>query len=131
MAIDIGIGAIVNQIGDIAKRFIDDPEAQRKFDSEILGALSASDVAQNKVNEEEAKSDSLFIAGWRPAIGWVCSLGVTYHFILHPILAWYALNTAGVEAPPDLDWNELFVLVTGLLGMGTLRTVEKKFGVHR
>jgi hypothetical protein len=88
--------------------------------------------AQTAINMVEAQSGSLFVAGWRPAVGWVCVTGLAYTFIVRPILPW-AVTLFGVPlAPlPEIPMGDLIVLLGGMLGLGTLRTVEKRSGVER
>jgi hypothetical protein len=82
---------------------------------------------QMAINLEEAKSDNLFKSGWRPAVGWVCVIGLLYTYLFQPLLAWYG-TAKGWGVPPQLDLGDLIVLLGGLLGLGTLRTTEKLKG---
>lgn len=86
-------------------------------------------TAQTDINKEEAKNASLFVSGWRPAIGWVCALALFYQYLLKP-LAMGILPSFGFVVPalPGLDDN-LWQLMMGMLGMGGLRTFEKINGV--
>jgi hypothetical protein len=86
-----------------------------------LNAIRDVDVAQSQVNAAEATTD-LFRGGWRPFIGWVCGLGLTYQFIAYPVLHGYYLQLT------PLDTNSLMWLVTGMLGLGAYRTFEKVKG---
>jgi len=87
------------------------------------------ELAQIELNKIEAQHRTLFVAGWRPFIGWVCGTAIAYHFIAQPI-AVYVLTIASPEtqAPPALDFAPLMTLVLSLLGLGSLRTVEKGMG---
>ena len=76
---------------------------------------------QTKINEVEAQHRSLFVAGWRPAIGWVCGLAFAYHYVAFPIIRTIYPN---VEFPV-LDTEPLFTVLLGMLGLGGLRTFEK------
>ena len=76
---------------------------------------------QTKINEIEAQHRTLFVAGWRPFIGWVCGLAFAYHFILFPII-----RTIYPDVQfPELDTEPLFTVLLGMLGLGGLRTFEK------
>jgi len=76
---------------------------------------------QTKINEIEAQHRNLFVAGWRPFIGWVCGLAFAYHFILFPII-----RTIYPDVQfPELDTEPLFTVLLGMLGLGGLRTYEK------
>ena len=82
-------------------------------------------LAQADINKAEASTD-LFRGGWRPACGWVCAAGLAYTFLLRPVLPWLAsLAGADVQAMPEIDTDTLMVLLTGMLGLGGLRTVER------
>jgi hypothetical protein len=85
-------------------------------------------AGQLRINEVEAASASVFVSGWRPFIGWVCGFGLVYSFIGQPLLAWASL-TWHFAIPPTLDLGTLLTILGGMLGLGTLRTVEKVQGV--
>lgn len=86
---------------------------------------------QLKINLEEAKSTSLFVAGWRPFIGWICGLALGWHFLLHPMVVWYmAIKMPDVALPPVLDLSQLYPVIIGMLGLGIYRTYEKTKGVQ-
>ena len=99
-----------------------------------LAELKASTdlaLAQSETNKAEAASRSLFVAGWRPAIGWTCAAALAYQFVLKPIgTAAYVAYTGHAPAftIPGID-NNLWELLTGMLGLGALRTFEKSKGV--
>ena len=115
-------------------RFIPDPEAKRAAEAEFLkmamdGELKQT-IAQLEINAREATHASVFVAGWRPAFGWCGALGFLYATIGQPLLAWGAA-IKGWPAPPALNLDLLWVVVTGLLGIGGLRTFEKTKGVTK
>ena len=77
---------------------------------------------QAQINEQEAKHRTIFVAGWRPFIGWVCGFALAYNFVLRDLLVWYV----GVEsAPPGLQMEHLMTVLIGMLGLGGMRTFEK------
>jgi len=78
---------------------------------------------QVALNQDEAKHHSLFVAGWRPFIGWVCGLGLANTFIINPLLQWLCGITG-----PQMPLEVMIELVIAMLGLGTLRTVEKFSG---
>ena len=88
-----------------------------------LKALQEPDKLQVELNKIEAQHSSVFVAGWRPAIGWVCAIGLTFPFIVNPCIQW-----ATGEAGPALPMEEIVTLVMAMLGLGSLRTVEKLAG---
>ena len=85
-------------------------------------------TAQIEVNKVEAGSASMFVAGWRPAIGWICGLGLFVQFIVNPLATWGAALFKHPIAFPALDLGTLMTLLLGMLGLGGLRTYEKVQG---
>lgn len=122
------VDALLGIGGKLIDKLIPDPAARDAARFELLklqqsGELAAM-LAQTDVNKVEAASSSVFVAGWRPAIGWVCALAMGYQYLLRPFLV--AFNPA--LAFPGLDDN-LWQLLAGMLGLGGLRTFEKVNGV--
>jgi len=121
--------------------FIPDPkmkaDAQQKMaeelnrhSEEILKALSASDNAQIAVNAEEAKSSSLFVAGWRPFIGWVGGLALTWQYVLQPIVTYIITVNGKTVTLPVFDFSTMSTILMAILGMAGARTWEKIQGVN-
>lgn len=88
--------------------------------------------AQTAINQVEAASSNLFVSGWRPAVGWVCVLGLGYCFLLKPLLPWtvgvisaVAGHPTAIAAMPDVPMGDLIVLLGGMLGLGVMRSVDK------
>ena len=77
---------------------------------------------QTKINEIEAKHRRVFVAGWRPFVGWVCGVALAYNFIIRDLFIW-ALQPE--EVPPALQMEHLMTVLMGMLGLGGLRTFEK------
>lgn len=88
-------------------------------------AVLESDKAQAAINQAEASSASLFVSGWRPAVGWICAMGLFAQYVGAPLLTWIASNLLGWTAPPRMDMSELSTLLIGMLGLGYFRTREK------
>lgn len=113
-------------------RFIPDKEEARK--AEMAFAVMAAEgelkqiIAQLEVNAKEAQHPSIFVAGWRPFFGWAGGAGFIYATMLQPLLAWYS-TIEGIPVPPVLNLDLLWVVITGMLGIGGLRTYEKRVGV--
>lgn len=100
----------------------------------VLELESAGKLAQIGVNTQEAKHSSLFVAGWRPFIGWVCGLSFTWTFLLYPILQ-FAVLAFGVPIDlsllPVMDLSEMMPVLLGMLGLGAMRSYERRNGVER
>ena len=124
----IGLDAILGIGGKLIDKLIPDPAAQDAARLELLklqqsGELAAM-TAQTEINKAEASNPSVFVSGWRPAIGWVCALAMGYQYLARPLMV--AFMPALVF--PGLDDN-LWQLMMGMLGLGGLRTFEKTQGV--
>ena len=130
---------LIPLIGTIVEKDIPDPQAAADAKLRVMelaqkGELAALDaemrlaLGQLEVNKAEATTD-MFRGGWRPAVGWTCVFGLAYQFILQPVLPWLvALFGAQVPPLPAIDNESLMVLLTGMLGLGGLRTIERVKG---
>lgn len=127
---------VAGPILDGILRFIPDKneraKAKEQFETQMLSALTALVHGQLEINKAEAQHSNVFVAGWRPAIGWICGAGLAWNYLLQPLIAWGAF-LAGVDIgkAPELDISDLLVLLGGMLGLGGLRTYEKRLGVAR
>ena len=89
-------------------------------------------MGQLDINKEEAKHRSIFVAGARPFILWVCGFAFAYHFIVQPMILLFAsLFSIEVTGLPEFDMTSLMTVLGGILGLGGLRSYEKKNGVSR
>jgi hypothetical protein len=137
------VGEAISAVGKIADDLFTSDEERAKADIEAMKVgLDAAKVdaglisGQQEINKIEAAHSSVFVAGWRPAIGWTGVIALVYQFILYPLLTWawawmqaQDIVPGNVTAPPILDINALMVLMTGILGISTSRTFEKVRGV--
>jgi len=115
----------------VIDKFIPDPEAKAKAESELRDSLQAWDKGQMAVNKAEASSGNAMAATWRPAIGWICALALGSQYLITPWMLWgSAIFGVTLPAPPTLD-NTLWELMFGMLGFGGLRTFEKLKGVAK
>ena len=88
-----------------------------------------ADLIQAEINKVEAAHRSVFVAGWRPFIGWVCGFALLYGFIIRDLIAWSIVNyNLSMRMPPELALDHLIAVLMGILGLGGLRTVEKLKG---
>jgi hypothetical protein len=130
---DVGKSLIARFFPDPAQAAAAQMELVKMQQSGELAQLAAATdlaKAQIAVNQAEAASGNLFIAGWRPAVGWVCVVALCYQYIVAPLAPWL-LNAFGVVVPnlPGLD-DTLWQLLAGMLGLGAFRTVEKVKGAE-
>jgi hypothetical protein len=113
----------------ILDKFVPDPAARAQAEAALRQSLQQWDAQQNKINEVEAQSSSLFVAGWRPLIGWICGASLAWQFVVMPMGLWSAaVFGVNLPTPPSLD-GMLWELMFAMLGMGGLRTFEKIKGV--
>ena len=77
---------------------------------------------QAEINKIEAQHRTIFVAGWRPFIGWVCGVALAYNFILRDLLVWFI---GPEQVPPALQMEHLMTVLIGMLGLGGMRTFEK------
>lgn len=133
MGLDItGIGAVSGLIGNVIDKIWPDPAQRAQANLELLKLQQSGELAtmlaQTDINKVEAASASVFVSGWRPAVGWTCVLGLVYTFVGWPALVW-ASGVWKFPPPPVIDTGTLLTLLGGMLGLGGLRTVEKLNGV--
>jgi len=127
----------ISTIGKVADDLFTSDEERMKgeldlyiAESERIKIEQSDRLAQIEVNKQEAAHRSLFVAGWRPALGWVCTLAIAYHFIIHDMIAWIMKYISPeLDPPPDIDIGPLIVLLTGMLGLAINRSFEKMKGV--
>lgn len=130
MALD-PITAISDLIKTGLEKWIPDANAREAAAAQIAAQVHAQTMAQIEVNKVEAASSSLFVAGWRPFVGWSCGSAYAYTFVVQPFLlfmltaAQVPINTAQL---PVLDMGELGVVLFGMLGLGAMRSYEKVKG---
>ena len=101
-------------------------QAMLDHEEKIMAALSEQNKSQSEVNAEEAKSTNLFIAGWRPAVGWCCAAAFGWVYLLQPMLTF---GLAVIHRPvvlPALDFSQMSTVLMGMLGLAGLRSYEKK-----
>lgn len=126
------LGPLFDLGGKIIERMFPDPSAKAAAELELLKIAQAGDLqtvlAQLEINAKEAQHPSIFVAGWRPFVGWCCGIGLAYATIGHNVLSWLA-TAKGWPIPPAVDSDVLIYTLGGLLGIAGLRSVEKVKGV--
>jgi hypothetical protein len=128
------LGPILEIGKSLLDRFIPDPAEKAKAEMELVKMAADGElkqvIAQLEINAKEAAHPSLWVAGWRPYFGWVGGTAFLYVGLLKPLLSWFAA-IKGWPLPPDIDTEFLWVVVSGLLGIGGLRTFEKTKNVSK
>jgi hypothetical protein len=134
----LGIGAIIDSVGKVASDLITTDKERLQLELEGRRIDQAIDLAQMEVNKTEAGNQNLFVAGWRPAIGWIGAAAMAYQFLLYPLLVWAwvwlqaeQIVPKEVKPPPMLDTEALWVILSGMLGIAGMRSFEKTRGVAR
>jgi hypothetical protein len=130
------LSKLIGPVTGLLDKVIEDKDQKAQLAHELatMADRHAQDLAlaQIEVNKAEAASGSVFKGGWRPFIGWVCGGAFAYHFVLQPVIV-FAVLTAGVDLPPlpEFDMASLMTVMMGMLGLGGLRTYEKKQGITK
>ena len=123
---------LINQIGQAVRQVLPNPEAQREFDLKIMELAAKAEeqetqlaLGQIDINKIEAGSANLFVAGWRPFIGWTGGVALGYTWILSPLIK----AIFGLDELPALDADAIWPIIAAMLGLGTMRSFEKSRGV--
>lgn len=130
------ISAIMPSVMEVAGRFLpEDKEkraaAEREIQAKLTDSLAQVDLAQLGINKVEAAHRSMFVAGWRPFIGWTCGVALMYTYVLQPILVFGLAQSGYLVDLPRMDLGELMPVLMGMLGLGGLRSWEKIKGVAK
>lgn len=128
------LGPLLEMGRSILDRVVPDEGKRREAELELLRLAAGGElkqvITQLEINAREAAHPSVWVSGWRPAFGWAGCTGFAYATLLQPLLAWGA-SIKGWPAPPVLNLDLLWVVVTGLLGIGGLRSIEKVKGAAK
>ena len=130
------IQALIGPVTGLLDKFVEDKDAKNAMAHEIATmaekAAHEAAMAQVEVNKAEAQHKSIFVAGWRPFVGWTCGVALAYHFVLAPLIL-VGVGVSGFEIPalPEFDMGSLMTVLMGMLGLGGLRTYEKQKGLTK
>jgi phenylpyruvate tautomerase PptA (4-oxalocrotonate tautomerase family) len=130
------LGKLVDPVSNILDKVVEDKDQKNALAHEIatMAERHAQELArgQIEINKEEAKSRNIFIAGWRPFVGWTCGLALFWHFLGLPVTlfvtGWFDLQHPPL---PEFDMQSLMTVLLGMLGLGGMRTFEKFKGVTK
>ena len=118
-------------ISDLIGKAIPDKNKRMELEASIKSQMIDLQKAQTEINLEQAKHPSIFVSGSRPAILWICALGLAWQFFLAPLMNWAVVISGSTIQPPVINTEGLMTLTLSLLGLGGLRTAEKWKGVAR
>jgi hypothetical protein len=130
------LDALIGPVTGLLDKFIPDADERARLAHEIatLSERHAQELAKGQlaVNQTEAAHKSLFVAGWRPFVGWTCGIALAWHFVGQPLVV-FGIALAGLDTPelPTFEMESLLTVLLGMLGLGGLRTFEKTKGVSR
>lgn len=133
----LGIGAIVEGVGKLADDLFTSDEERLKIALQEKVIEAELIKGQLEINKAEAQHKSIFVAGWRPAIGWVGAISLGYQFILYPFLTWFwslaqarQMIPPDISAPPPLPSDTLWIILSGMLGIAGMRSFDKLKGTQ-
>jgi len=128
--------ALIGPVTSLLDKFIEDKDQKAKLAHEIATMserhIQEQVMGQLEINKAEAQHRSIFVAGWRPFIGWTCGIALAWHFVIAPVVI-FGAGYSGVTLPdlPTFDMNSLMTVLLGMLGLGGLRTYEKSKGLTK
>jgi len=131
--------ALIGPVTGLLDKFIEDKDQKAALAHEIATMaekqMHEQTMGQLEVNKAEAAHRSIFVAGWRPMVGWVCAAALAYHFIIYPLIVFILVSfqVTGLHPSdlPSFDMDSLMTVLLGMLGLGGLRTYEKAKGVAK
>ncbi len=131
------IGDIISAVKDLVGEVVVDKDKRieinyklQELEDKASERLHQELMAQAEINKTEAAHESIFVAGWRPFIGWVSGAGVAWTFVVSPVVEWVSRLNGFVGKMPELETGQLMALVTAMLGVAGYRTFEKVKGVN-
>lgn len=116
-------------LSDVLDRFFPNKEekekAQREIEIQLADHLARIDISQIEVNRQEAAHRNIFVAGWRPFIGWSCGLALFYTYLAQPVVTFILVQQGQYIDLPPVDLGAMMPVLLGMLGLGGLRSWEK------
>lgn len=133
--VSVDLGTLASGAGDLAIKLRQAitgdiaPDKKAEIEAKILEFETLARNAQAEINKFEAQHTSIFVSGWRPFIGWICGMALSY-VVVNPFITWICIIKHW-QIPPQIDWAILSQVMFGMLGIAGMRTYEKKTGVAR
>jgi len=129
------IDSLIGPVTGLLDKFIEDKDQKGKLahDLSTMAERHAQELAkaQMEINKVEAAHKSLFVSGWRPAVGWCCVLGMTGNFLVIPFTNFVLALLAIEVSIPLINLETMMPVLMGMLGLGAMRSYEKTKGVSR
>ena len=132
----LGIGTVIDSVGKVIGDLHTSDKERMELALRAKEIDQSIDLAQIEVNRVEAQHSSVFVAGWRPAIGWIGAAAMAYQFLLYPLMLWGWTYFQGMgwipkelQPPKPMDADQLWVILSGILGIAGMRSFEKTKGV--
>jgi len=123
--------AVIGVVDNVLDKFVEDKDLRTKLNHELKTQVQQANLAQIAVNQEQARHASIFVAGARPAIMWICAFGLGWQFVFQPICVWALAVWATDLTIPIIPTEGLMTLTLSLLGLGGMRSFEKSKGIQR
>ena len=129
------IDRLIGPVTSLLDKFVEDKDQKAKLAHEVatMAQRHAQELAkgQLEVNKAEAQHKSLFVSGWRPAVGWCCVFGMMGNFMVIPFTNFVLALLKIDVVVPLIDTATMMPVLMGMLGLGAMRTYEKKSGVSK
>ena len=123
--------SVIGVAGKVLDKFIKDKDLKTKLSHELKSQIVSLDLAQAQTTLEQSKHPSVFVAGARPAIMWICAFGLGWQFIFQPVTVWLFAVMDSDLVLPIFETEGLMPLTLSLLGLGGMRSFEKYKGIQR
>lgn len=121
-----GVAEPIEAVGNVLDNLFTSKEEKLNAEQAKLRLLQIPGLVNQEINKIEAQHRSIFVAGWRPFIGWVCGSALLYAYILRDLISWaMEIYTPGTQPPPMISMEFMNTILLGMLGLGAARTVEK------
>ena len=129
------LGSLVQPVTGLLDKFIEDKDQKNQLAHEIstMAERHAQELAkgQLEINKAEAQSRNVFIAGWRPFLGWTMGFAMAYNYVIQPIAIFVLGQLDYLVTLPALDMTEMMPVLLGMLGLGSQKKNKKKIGISK